>query len=121
MLSVLATGACHEQDYGPPLPDTENVSAGARASDVIVVPPGAAARASDPRAPSPFPDHVTLPVDAILRIDNKDHLPATIGPFSVPARSRRAFRMVSTGRYAGGCTVHPSGRFTLVVTPRPSG
>jgi hypothetical protein len=58
-------------------------------------------------------------VDAVLRIENRDVAVATIGPFSVPARSSRAFRMVSTGRYSGGCTVHPSGRFTLVVTPSP--
>ncbi|GIU85890.1 MAG: hypothetical protein KatS3mg009_0405 [Acidimicrobiia bacterium] len=114
LAAAVTSGLALGPGCGAPAPRAPQVAevTGAAAAERIVItgPPGTGVPGA-----SPFPDRVELEVGQVLTIENRGPFGADVGPFYVPPRATRSYRMESPGRYTGACSLHPSGRFTLVV------
>lgn len=81
----------------------------------VVVPEGAGALGSGIDTASLLPRRLEVAVGDILVIDNHDDRAHTVGPYTVAAGQRLEHRFTHEGVIEGECTLHPSGRVTIVV------
>lgn len=62
-----------------------------------------------------LPRRLEVEVGDTLVIDNRDDQAHTVGPYTVAAGQRLEHRFTREGVIEGECTLHPSGRVTIVV------
>jgi hypothetical protein len=107
---LAATARILRPDDGPPAPKVEAARDAARPAVSIVVPADAVSSRN-----AKFPSVVRMRVGEVIQLRNDTDEGLDIGTFYVPARSTRAYRVLSPGTFTGGCVVHPAGVFTLEV------
>ena len=81
----------------------------------VVVPAGAGELGSGVSTAELLPRRLEVEVGDTLVIDNQDEVAHTVGPYTVAAGQRLEHRFNDEGVIEGECTLHPSGRVTIVV------
>ncbi len=81
----------------------------------VVVPQGAGALGSGVDTAELLPRRLEVEVGDTLVIDNRDDRAHAVGPYTVAAGQRLEHRFAQEGVIDGECTLHPSGRVTIVV------
>jgi len=82
----------------------------------VVVPEGAGALGSGVDTAELLPRRLEVSVGDRLVIDNRDTNTVTVGPYTVAPGQRLEQTFTREGVIEGVCTLHPSGRVTIVVT-----
>lgn len=82
----------------------------------VVVPEGAGALGSGVDTAELLPRRLEVSVGDRLVIDNRDTNTVTVGPYTVAPGQRLEQTFTQEGVIEGVCTLHPSGRVTIVVT-----
>ena len=79
------------------------------------IPLGAGAQIDAGESINIIPAELTVRVGESLRIINDDDRGHVVGVFFVGAGEILSQEFTSTGTLSGGCSIHPSGKFTLQV------
>lgn len=112
---TLLVSACGSDGGADPATQAMNDSEAATYEYVI---PAGAGEALDAGTPLEIlPAELEVQVGESIRIVNEDNRGHSVGPFFVGANETLSQRFSSPGEFAGGCTVHPSGEFALIVRP----
>lgn len=119
LLGVVALCGCSAD--GGSLPATEAIEAGdqpvGEATFEYVIPVGAGVALDAGTPLEILPAELEVAVGDTIRIANLDDRGHIVGPFFVGANETLTQRFSTPGEFNGECTVHPSGKISLVVRP----
>lgn len=96
-------------------PQFRAISDSAPAEYEYVIPQGTGDRTDAGEAISIIPAELEVHVGESIRIVNNDDRGHIVGVFFVGAGETMSQSFTSAGTLSGGCTIHPSGEFTLQV------
>jgi plastocyanin len=113
LLGAAGIGACAGDDAGPGV----EAASGVDADWAFTIPAGAGERIDAGEALAILPAEMDVRVGQVIRIVNEDDRGHLVGPFFVGAGETLVQRFSSPGEFVGECTVHPSGRLVLRVSP----
>lgn len=86
------------------------------------IPPGTWERrmAGNPVEILPAEIHLTLGVQDVLVLNNKDSVPQTFGPTLMMPGQSFSLPFAQAASYQFACTAHASGQMNIIVDPEPS-
>ena len=96
-------------------PQFQAISDSAPADHEYVIPQGTGERIDAGEAISIIPAELEVHVGESIRIVNNDDRGHIVGVFFIGAGEIMSQSFTSAGTLSGGCTIHPSGEFTLQV------
>ncbi|MBF29320.1 MAG: hypothetical protein CL447_05655 [Acidimicrobiaceae bacterium] len=96
-------------------PEFQTIANSDDADYEYTIPLGAGAQIDAGESINIIPAELTVRVGESLRIINDDDRGHVVGVFFVGAGEILSQEFTSTGTLSGGCSIHPSGEFTLQV------
>jgi plastocyanin len=96
-------------------PEFQTISDSAPADYEYVIPKGTGERVDAGEEISIIPSELDVYVGESIRIVNNDARGHIVGVFFVGSGETMSQEFTSAGTLSGGCTIHPSGKFTLQV------
>lgn len=104
VVGLLAAGCGGSEDSGPEEPTYS-----------FVIPAGAGDRIDQGEPLDILPRELVAQLDETVIIVNEDDQPHLLGPWFVGPGETLRQRFTTEGVFEDSCTVHPSGKFTVVV------
>jgi hypothetical protein len=96
-------------------PEFQTISDSSPADYEYIIPQGTGDRIDAGEAISIIPADLDVRVGESIRIVNNDERGHVVGAFFVGPGETMSQAFASPGTLSGGCTIHPSGEFTLQV------
>jgi plastocyanin len=109
VLAVIAVASGDDE------PEFQTIANSDDADYEYTIPLGAGAQIDAGESINIIPAELTVRVGESLRIINDDDRGHVVGVFFVGAGEILSQEFTSTGALSGGCSIHPSGEFTLQV------